>query len=172
MKKNVITPMRRAIRCGITFILLICGMCQPALAEEQSLLTLLFNDGHKQSYVLASRPKVTFDSSTLYVASDDVKDEYVLADVSQFVFDKGDVTAIAAVKDGECRLTFVDGATVEIEGIGAATTVRLYDASGKSIAATKADANGKAVVSLASCQNGMYVVSVDGGKSYKVIKNK
>ena len=106
MKKNIITPMRRAIRCGIAFILLICGLCQPALAEEQSLLTLLFNDGHKQSYVLASRPKVTFDSSTLYVASDDVKDEYVLADVSQFVFDKGDVTAIAAVKDGECRLTF------------------------------------------------------------------
>ena len=62
--------------------------------------------------------------------------------------------------------------TVKMEGIGAATAVRLYDASGKSIAATKADANGKAVVSLASCQNGMYVVSVDGGKSYKVIKNK
>ena len=40
------------------------------------------------------------------------------------------------------------------------------------IVATKADANGKAVVSLASCQNGIYVVSVEGGKSYKVIKNK
>lgn len=53
MKKNVITPMRRAMRRGIASMLLICGMCQPALAEEQSLLTLLFNDGHKQSYVLA-----------------------------------------------------------------------------------------------------------------------
>lgn len=72
MKKNVITPMRRAMRRGIASMLLICGMCQPALAEEQSLLTLLFNDGHKQSYVLASRPKVTFDASTLYVASEDV----------------------------------------------------------------------------------------------------
>lgn len=172
MKKNVITPMRRAMRRGIASMLLICGMCQPALAEEQSLLTLLFNDGHKQSYVLASRPKVTFDASTLYVASEDVKDEYVLADVSKFVFDKGDITAIAAVKDGECRLTFVDGTTVEVEGIGAATAVRLYDVAGKNIAATKADANGKAVVSLASCQNGVYVVSVEGGKSYKVIKNK
>lgn len=172
MKKNVITPMRCAMRRGIASMLLICGMCQPALAEEQSLLTLLFNDGHKQSYVLASRPKVTFDASTLYVASEDVKDEYVLADVSKFVFDKGDITAIAAVKDGECRLTFVDGTTVEVEGIGAATAVRLYDVAGKSIAATKADANGKAVVSLASCQNGVYVVSVEGGKSYKVIKNK
>jgi len=88
MKKNVITPMRRAMRRGIASMLLICGMCQPALAEEQSLLTLLFNDGHKQSYVLASRPKVTFDASTLYVASEDVKDEYVLADVSKFVFDR------------------------------------------------------------------------------------
>ena len=106
------------------------------------------------------------------MASEDVKDEYVLADVRKFVFDKGDITAIAAVKDGECRLTFVDGTTVEVEGIGAVTAVRLYDVAGKSIAATKADANGKAVVSLASCQNGVYVVSVEGGKSYKVIKNK
>ena len=48
MKKNVITPMRRAMRRGIASMLLICGMCQPALAEEQSLLTLLFNDGHKK----------------------------------------------------------------------------------------------------------------------------
>lgn len=111
--------MRRAMRRGIASMLLICGMCQPALAEEQSLLTLLFNDGHKQSYVLASRPKVTFDASTLYVASEDVKDEYVLADVRKFVFDKGDITAIAAVKDGVqnyIEYTFRIGTNSDIMG--------------------------------------------------------
>ena len=161
MKKTVITPMRRALRRGIASLLLICGMCQPALAEGES----------KQSYVLATRPKVTFDDSKLYVASNDVSDEYVLADVNKFVFD--DIqTAIAEVKDGECRLTFVDGTTVVVEGIGASKAVCLYDVAGKSLAATKADASGKAVVSLASCQPGVYVVSVEGGKAYKVIKNK
>lgn len=171
MKKTVITPMRRSLRRGIASLLLICGMCQPALAEGESKLTLLFKDGHKQSYVLATRPKVTFDDSKLYVASNDVSDEYVLADVNKFVFD--DIqTAIAEVKDGECRLTFVDGTTVVVEGIGVSKAVSLYDVAGKSLAATKADASGKAVVSLASCQPGVYVVSVEGGKAYKVIKNK
>ena len=172
MKKTVITPMRRALRRGIVSMLLICGMCQSALAEGESKLTLLFKDGHKQSYVLATRPKVTFDDSKLYVASKDVSDEYVLAEVNKFVFDDIKETAIAEVKDGECRLTFVDGTTVVVEGIGASKAVSLYDVAGKSLAATKADANGKAVVSLASCQPGVYVVSVEGGKAYKVIKNK
>lgn len=172
MKKTVNTPIRRTLRRGIASLLLICGMCQPALAEGESKLTLLFKDGHKQSYVLATRPKVTFDDSKLYVASNDVSDEYVLADVNKFVFDDIKETAIAEVKDGECRLTFVDGTTVVVEGIGASKAVSLYDVAGKSLAATKADASGKAVVSLASCQPGVYVVSVEGGKAYKVIKNK
>ena len=128
MKKNVITPMRRAMRRGIASMLLICGMCQPALAEEQSLLTLLFNDGHKQSYVLASRPKVTFDASTLYVASEDVKDEYVLADVRKFVFDKGDgVDSIVDFRDVDDVIIIRSGAEtyadLDIRQAGANVTI-------------------------------------------------
>lgn len=150
--------------------LLAVGASLSAMAAEQNLLVLIFHDGHKQSYVLADRPKVTFEGSTLHVDASAVSDTYTVAEVNKFVFDKGDATAIAPVSAGETRLTLTDGVHATLEGLTPGTAVRVYDLSGHTFQSAAADADGKAHVSLSGLQGGVYVISTADGKSYKILK--
>ena len=47
-----------------------------AHAEDFNVLVIQFADGTAQSYVLETRPKVTFDAEKLYVKSTNVDDAY------------------------------------------------------------------------------------------------
>lgn len=149
---------------------LLCCPILSAMAVEQSLLTIVFHDGNKQSYVLTERPKVTFDATSLFVTGTTVSDTYRIAEVDKFVFDKGNPTDIRDVASGEVRLTFVDGENVLLEGLQPSAVVRLFDISGKSLASLKATADGKASVSLEGGEAGVYVVSISDGRTFKVMK--
>ncbi len=163
---NLLLKFKRAM---MLIVLLGCS-CMLSFAEEQNILTLVFNDGHKQTYVLADKPKVTFDATTLYVKALEVVDEYAMSDVHKFTFDKGEPDAIAAVAADECRLTYVDGRTVSLEGLTAGCAVRLFDTAGCAVAAAKADAAGFAELSLDGRQAGVYVLHVEGGRSFKLVR--
>ena len=148
-------------------------LCCPALssfAVEQNLLTIVFHDGNKQSYVLIDRPKVTFDAKTLYVTGTDISDNYQIGDVDKFVFDKGNPTDIRAVDENELRLSFTDGSTVSLEGVEPGTKVGLYDVAGAKLSTKAASANGRAIVNLADKRPGVYVISVGNSRTFKVTK--
>ena len=163
---NGIHGMKRAFIAA-----LLCGAsCLASYAEEQNILTLVFGDGTRLSYVLADRPKVTFDDTRLYVNAAEVADDYELASVRKFLFGKGEPTSIAAVDNGESRLTYVDGENVELSGLKSGARVVLCDASGSCLYVVSSDAEGCASLSLADRSAGVYVVSVEGGRSFKILK--
>lgn len=171
MKKS--TLMKSLSKCNHSFAvaLALAGSLLSASATEQHLLTIIFHDGHKCSYALVDRPKVTFDSNTLYVKAESMEDDFVLKDVNKFVFTTGTPTSIASVDANEYRFSFTDGENVVLEGHAAGTTVRLYDTAGKSVGTTKADSDGRATISLAGLPAGIYVISTADGTTYKVIKH-
>lgn len=160
-----------SVRRSVLAALLLGGSCLTSLAAEHNFLTIIFNDGSMQSYVLSERPKVTFDTKSLFVKSPDVNDTYTLSDVHKFVFSDDDQTAIASVVKGECRVTFVDGSNVVVEGLNPGCAVRVFDISGKMLSGTVAGADGRASVSLEAQLSGVYVVGVEGGKSFKLVKH-
>ena len=163
---NGIVGMKRALVAT-----LLCGAsCLVSHADEQNLLTLVFGDGTRFSYVLADRPKVTFDDTKLYVDAAEVADSYDLATVHKFLFDKREATSIAVVGKGESRLTYVDGENVVLSGLESGVRVSLFGTFGVCLGTVRADAEGSARFSLAGRDTGVYIVSVEGGRSFKVFK--
>lgn len=171
MKKSVLGNSVQWLRRASAAVAF-CGAACVALhaQEERDVLTLAFNDGTEQSYVLADRPKVTFDKTTLYVEAAGVSDEYGLASVHKFFFDKKIPSSIATVGTGECRLVYVDGENVELSGLTGGVKVSLYDISGCCLGAKAASADGRVAFSLADCKSGVYVIAVEGGRSFKILK--
>lgn len=155
---------------ALAVVALIAAACLPSLAEEKTMLVVILQGGQQQSYVLADRPKVTFDATNLYITNAAVEDSYEMSKVVKFVFEKGDATAITPVVAGENRITFVDGEHVVLEGLAPATSVSLLDLGGHLLGKTAADASGSASISLSSQPSGVYIVGVAGGKSYKILK--
>lgn len=170
MKKLILSNGFLGIKRTLVAALLCGASCLVTQAEEENILTLVFGDGTRLSYVLADRPKVTFDDTRLYVNASAVADDYDLSTVHKFLFGKGEPTSIAAVSAGESRLTYVDGEHARLSGLKSGSKVSLFDASGSCLGVVRADAEGTADVSLAGCKSGVYVVSVDGGRSFKILK--
>ena len=84
-----------------------------AHAEDFNVLVIQFADGTAQSYVLETRPKVTFDAEKLYVKSTNVDDAYEYRSVKKFVFETHNLSGIQTIRENECRLAFLgDEATV------------------------------------------------------------
>lgn len=149
----------------------LAGSSISAFAAEQQFLTIIFQDGSKQSYTLNDRPKVTFDKTTLFVKAQEVENNFALKDVHKFVFTDTPETGISAVDGKVFRFSFTDGENVVLEGHAAGTAVRLYDTAGKAVRNTSADAEGRATVSLAGLQAGVYMINTADGKTYKVMKH-
>lgn len=170
MKKLVFSSAVLGMKRALVAVLLCGASCLVSYADEQNILTLVFGDGTRLSYVLADRPKVTFDDTRLYVNAAAVDDDYELASVHKFLFGKGEPTSIAGVSAGESRLTYVDGENVGLSGLASGANVSLFDASGACLGVVRADNNGNACFSLAGRKAGVYVVAIEGSRSFKILK--
>lgn len=169
---QIFTRIRRLSPWGRTMIatFLLSASVLSASAVTQNLLTIVFNDGQKQSYVLAEKPKVTFDASSLYVNATEVSDTYTLADVHKFVFEQGEPAAIPEISADECRLTFIDGANILLQGHKAGSSVRVIDTAGHILLFTATDDAGCVNISIADFRVGVYIIATSDGKSYKIMK--
>lgn len=169
MKKSTLKQWSmRHLRALSATLLLLCATLSAAAADAE-MLVVIMHDGTQHSYVLADKPRVTFDGTQMNINSQSLSDTYTVSDVRKFVF-QDDATAIAPVVAGEQRITFTDGANILLEGLKAGTQVALYDLSGHTLATTQATADGQATLSLSSHTAGVYVVSVAGGRSFKLLK--
>ena len=142
-----------------------------AFANDYNVLIIQFVDGTTQSYVLETRPKVTFDSRNLYVQSPYVDDKYEYENVKKFVFETHDLSGIQTVKGGECRLTLIGGNSATVSGLEAGLAAMLCDTAGRKVQATKADAAGSVTFNLQGLPVGAYIIALSNGKSFKILKH-
>lgn len=142
-----------------------------AFANDYNVLIIQFVDGTTQSYVLDTRPKVTFDAQNLYVHSPQVDDTYEYRRVKKFVFETDDVSAIQCVREGECRLTLLGGRAATVSGLEAGLAAKLCDTAGRQVRTAKADAAGTVSFSLQGLPVGTYILSLSDGKSFRILKH-
>ena len=76
-------------------------------------------------------------------------------------------TAISDVRQGEPFAVRVEGGALRVEGLARGEAVRVYDATGRLVAETRAE-GATASVALGG-QGGVYVVRTDGGRAAKVV---
>lgn len=156
------TNLRTIIACAAAFV----AVSMPARADEKVYVE--YHDGSVYSYILASKPKVTFAGDVISVNGAEIADTHKMADVKHFKFtEPGSVSDISA---NEYRLVFTDNANVQLAGFGAGTGVTVYDLSGSALAGATVADDGTATVSVATMAPGVYVIATTEGKSYKVIK--
>lgn len=125
---------------------------------DNSALRINLDGGTTATYILASKPVVTYEEGNVTIKNAELEDTYPLAEVKSFAF-VNDVTSLPSVGDGDVTYRFSNN-LFTCEG----HDMSVYDLSGTLVAA------GKNEVSLATLGNGIYVVSV-AGRSVKIFKN-
>ena len=125
---------------------------------DNSALRINLDGGTTATYILASKPVVTYEEGNVTIKNAELEDTYPLAEVKSFAF-VNNVTSLQSVGDGDVTYRFSNN-LFTCEG----HDMSVYDLSGTLVAA------GKNEVSLATLGNGIYVVSV-AGRSVKIFKN-
>lgn len=144
------------------FVLLILSVVGCLTASAQNALVLETNDGKTYSYVLAEKPRLTFNETEMLIASADASASFTRTDIKNFRFE--DVAdAIKDVKADGQRMSYLHG-VVTVDGTD---KVILYDISGRQIMAKKAAGNGSVTIDLNNQPSGTYIVR-SGKQSLKV----
>ncbi len=125
---------------------------------DNSALRINLDGGTTATYILASKPVVTYEEGNVTIKNAELEDTYPLAEVKSFAF-VNNVTSLQSVGDGDVTYRFGNN-LFTCDG----HDISVYDLSGTLVAA------GKNEVSLATLGNGIYVVSV-AGRSVKIFKN-
>lgn len=127
-----------------------------ALADGHALKVTL-TGGTSATYILSSRPTVTYSGANMTIKNASLEDSYPLGQVESLSFTE-DVSSLKSVNDGGAVYDFRDNVFTS-EG----NDLRVYDLSGSCVA------QGCGNVSLSRLQAGVYLVSV-GGRSIKIFK--
>ncbi len=144
----------------------IAAVAIPARATEK--LYVEYKDGHVYSYVLTSRPKVTFAGNVINVAGTDISDTHKMDAVKQFLF--SEPGAAEVIGANEFSITYTDNATVRLDGFTPAGSLSVYDIGGTLMAEAAFGSDGTAEISLEAMAPGIYLIATTDGKTYKIVK--
>lgn len=149
-------------------LLLFIGLAH-CLATD-NMLVVLKTDGSTLSFVLSSKPELTFQNGSLQIVSTGETTTVALTDVVNFHFAEAP-TAISDVKQNEVRIVRCGNDELQIYGANVnARDVQVFDVSGKRINATCSQINGGVSVSLQSCHKGISIVKTNNSSTIKIVK--
>ncbi len=163
MKNNF----RFLLKRGLLASALCIGICCPATAEEQEALMVNFKNGTRVVYILAERPVATFSTDKLHIESTSLADDYTIADIANFKFDK--VSSISKIEADDIRVYYTDGENLRLEGLSQGELVTICDTKGCIITKAKSNADGKITIQVSSLPYGVYIVSLSSGKTFKLL---
>lgn len=153
---------------------LLCFFCSVFAKAENTSYDVIFllKDGTESVFALSSKPDITFDSTTVYVKSEDFN--VSLSDVKNFHF-KANVetpTSIDQVKEknhADFVFQFTDGRTVTILGYKETDKVAVYSVNGMKVGPVTEQSSDRVILHFDSLPSGSYVIQVNSN-SYKILK--
>lgn len=128
-----------------------------ARAEVVNAVKVTLNNGDTEVFVLADKPKITFDGDDLVVTSPVLTKSYLRSSVKNVTFCIKDLS-VSDIAAGETSYTYIDNV---FSCPGADITV--YNLSGVAVA------NGHETVSLAGQADGFYIIKTNF-QTLKVVK--
>ena len=139
------------------YLILLAIMLMGNAARAGHALRLDLAGGTAATYILSSRPVVTYSDGSVTIKNASLEDTYSLGEVKSFAFVEN-MTSLSSAVSGEVVYDFRDN-VFTCEG----NEIRVYDLSGVLVA------QGNGSVSLDGTASGVYIVSA-AGRSIKIFK--
>lgn len=142
-------------RLFLTLLTILCTLT--SWAEDSYALLLHFATGKQVTFLLDSRPLVTFDGDDLVITTTRRTLRCPAGEVVKFSYPAFDKASIDAVSADETRLSLTDEGIVATN-LEPLSDVAVYTANGLLLATAKADIQGHSTVGFTVQQGAVYVV--------------
>ena len=129
-------------------------------AATDTLLVVRLTTGEEVGYLLTDRPQLTFEDGMLVLTSERASAEYALTDVEEFYFTDDPPTGLSDATSEAVRFETLHDGTVRIHGVNDAKTVRVFDLSGRTVAARLSAEGGSVLVDLHAAPSGIYLITL------------
>jgi hypothetical protein len=140
----------------------------PGTMVDRNFLVIETKDHVQTTYMLAEKPEVRFEGTSLRVVSAKADVTYQLTDILRFTYEKRSVTGVSELQSAPATIDYEDGELV-ISGIKAGGAVSIYSLDGKLVRQLTARHAGTYRLSLSALPKGVYIVKADNA-TYKILK--
>jgi len=139
-------------------------------ADKQNTLIVLTKDNVLHQFVLADKPKVSFEGTQLKVTCEkaSASASFNLSDIIRFTYAGKDASGIDEMTVNPTEISMEEGVLV-ISQMKANSTVNVYSMDGKLVRQLTAQRAGTYRLSLSSLPAGVYIVKADT-ITYKITK--
>lgn len=139
-------------------------------ADKRNTLIVLTKDNVLHQFVLADKPKVTFEGTQLKVTCEkaSASASFNLSDIIRFTYAGKDASGIDEMTVNPTEISMEEGVLV-ISQMKANSTVNVYSMDGKLVRQLTAQRAGTYRLSLSSLPAGVYIVKADT-ITYKITK--
>lgn len=151
-------------------VLLLCMVTSPSMASnEDDVLMVQMKSGDLYKFHLRERPDITFWTDGIKITSSDFSAEY--KDVQKIYFEEytTDVTLPQGAQATELTFTYLDGHTVQIDGLKEHIAIRVFTLDGKMMSLDVERQVNSIKVDLAAYPKGIYIIRCNN-HSFKVTK--
>lgn len=139
-------------------------------ADKQNTLIVLTKNNVMHQFVLADKPKVTFEGNQLMVTCENASASasFNLSDIIRFTYEGKDAAGIDELTVDPAEIS-MEGGTLVISQMKANSTVNVYSMDGKLVRQLTAQRAGTYRLSLSSFPAGVYLVKADN-TTFKITK--
>lgn len=155
----------------LTFLLLLAMPMVMLAADKQNTLFVLTKGNVLHQFVLADKPKVTFEGTSLKVTCENnasASYTFNLSDVIRFAYDAKSVTGIDEITEEPAAIS-QEGDVLVISQVKAGATVSVFALDGKLVRQLKPHRSGTYRLNLSELPSGLYIVKADN-TTYKITK--
>lgn len=139
---------------------------------DNTMLVVLQSNGNMTSYVLSSKPNITFYDSTLKITMDTSTSslEIEIEEIEKFYFSESP-SSVEQIRDNEIRIIRTADDELQIIGLDA-TKAKIFvcDLNGKQSKIECAPIGNGVKLSFSSCPSGIYIVKTNNIEPLKFIK--
>jgi hypothetical protein len=139
-------------------------------ADKQNTLIVLTKNNVMHQFVLADKPKVTFEGNQLKVTCEkaSASASFNLSDIIRFTYECKNASGIDELTVDPAEIS-MEGGTLVISQMKANSTVNVYSMDGKLVRQLTAQRAGTYRLSLSSFPAGVYLVKADN-TTFKITK--
>lgn len=156
-----------------TFVtLLICLSAIGIWAQPTGKYHLVvgLTDGNKQTFLLSTRPTITFEADKFVIAQEEANVEFEVSKVARFSFSESG-TDIQALKNDGFTISYSDGKTLLIYGYRMTNDVSITSIDGRAQQVQlKRQGDDALAISLEGLHQGVYIVTINGKQNFKILK--
>ena len=162
------------MKSKLDFVLLLTMLVMPAVmraADKQNTLFVLTKGNVLHQFVLADKPKVTFEGTSLKVTCENnasASYTFNLSDVVRFAYDAKSATGIDEIQDEPAGIS-QEGDVLVISQVKAGAMVSVFALDGKLVRQLKPQRSGTYRLNLSELPSGLYIVKADN-TTYKITK--